>query len=148
MKTIVLSFSRQFPKYHPKAGKETKFVENILEDIKLTTIRGNYNRWLDIADKLDAGTHFLSLRYWSNKPYRSKQVEFEKVFKIDLKEVFITNGINGFQITINDEYLYYNDQVALAKKEGFEELEDFKNYFKEESFSGVMIEFLKVTSVF
>lgn len=41
MKTIVLTVSRHFPKYHPLAGKETHFVESILELIKKTTIRGN-----------------------------------------------------------------------------------------------------------
>jgi hypothetical protein len=144
MKTIVLTLSRNFPKTHPSAGKKTHFVESILNGNKKTTIRGNYERWQETADKLAEGTHILSLRYWSDKPYRSKQIEFAKCSKINLKEVFITNGVNGFQMSIEDEYTYYSDQLSISKKEGFEKLEDFTNWFQQGVFSGVLVEFLEI----
>jgi hypothetical protein len=110
MKTHVLIVSRTFPKTHPAAGEETHFVESIKNKIKTTTIRGNYEYWSNIVNSVNAGKAILSIRYWSDKPYRSKQVEFVRCTKLDAKEVFITNGVNGFQMTVDDEYLYYNDQ--------------------------------------
>jgi hypothetical protein len=110
MKTHVLIVSRTFPKTHPAAGEETHFVESIKNKIKTTTIRGNYEYWSNIVNSVNAGKAILSIRYWSDKPYRSKQVEFVRWTKLDAKEVFITNGVNGFQMTVDDEYLYYNDQ--------------------------------------
>lgn len=147
MKTIVLPVSRNYPKYHPKAGHETDFIDSILKRIKKGTIRGNYIRWLEIAYKLDEGTHILSLRYWSDKPYRSKQIEFARVSKIDIEEIFITNSVNGFEITLNETYLYYPEKLALAHKEGFVQLEDFENWFQQVTFSGALIEFLELEKV-
>tara|TARA_R110002111_G_scaffold5920_3_gene27401 strand:- start:1242 stop:1685 length:444 start_codon:yes stop_codon:yes gene_type:complete len=147
MKTIVLTFSRQFPKYHPSAGKDTNFVESILSGKKQTTIRGNYERWSDIADKLDANTHILSLRYWNDKPYRSKQTEFARLSKVDLKEVFITNTFSRFEISVDDCYLYHESKLKIAQNEGFDELKDFTAWFTDEEFTGAMIAFLNIEKV-
>jgi hypothetical protein len=147
MKTIVITFSKHFPKHHPKAGNDIHFVESILNGQKKTTIRSNYKRWEKIADQLEEGTHILSLRYWTDKPYRSKQIAFARCAKINIETVFITNNTNGFEMTLKDEYLYYSEQLAVAKKEGFNNLEDFRNWFQEDEFSGIMIEFLEIDEV-
>lgn len=108
----VLTFSRTFPAYHPKAGQQTYFVEQIwngLNNLKMPvpkvkelpsdfmwsilplsnygckyhTIRSG-NRW-KVGDK-------FSPRVWSGKPYRSKQIiiapdiEVKKVWEFEIKK--------------------------------------------------------------
>jgi hypothetical protein len=126
----VITFSRVFPKYHPKAGQPTYFVEQIynslfsknnlmdypkgleIDDtimgVKKHTIR-NGNRW-KVGDK-------FSPRVWSGKPYASKQiiladdVEVKKVFD------FIVEGpgyiLNGYAITLTELKI-------LAENDGLE----------------------------
>lgn len=114
----VITFSRTFPVYHPKAGKPTFFVEKFLKSIdeahqlnvwdrsdlsfinqwtltecepKHHTIRVG-NRW-KLGDK-------FSPRIWSDKPYKSKQIQFapdteiKKIYDIemDAEGVFYING--------------------------------------------------------
>lgn len=90
----VLTCSRFFPKGHPKAGQPTHFVEKI-EACLADTIPGwemsktfalhdwepYYNCTMPKGHTIRAGNRFkvgdmASLRVWSDKPYRSKQVEF------------------------------------------------------------------------
>lgn len=142
MKTIVLTVSRNFPKHHPKAGEQTKFVEHILTRTKRTTIRGNYDRWADIEKKLNAGTHVLSVRFWRDKPYKSKQVTFLTVTKIKVSSCFISN-MNSFKMSINDIYQPQEKLLEISKNEGFSAVEDFTNWFQDETFNGAMIEFLE-----
>ena len=104
----VITFSRVFPKYHPKAGQQTFFVEqfynslfskNNLMDypkgleidesilgIKKHTIRGG-KRW-KVGDK-------FSPRVWIDKPDNSKQI-------ILCDDVEIKN-IYDFKITTEDD---------------------------------------------
>ena len=132
----VITFSRYFPKGHPKEGQPTFFVEKIWEAIyldcvgtqslgsitslreigcdilshgvyppKLHTIRSG-NRWKvgDIA----------SLRVWSGKPYRSKQVEFAQV---EVKRIWPVRIYGGTGIITDTGYLplasvSYNDGLS------------------------------------
>ena len=107
----VITFSRQFPSYHPKAGQPTYFVEKVLrsvcEDMEhirryeytleiLQTI-GGYDitklglRAIDLFDPkhhtIRAGHRFkagdwFSPRVWSGKPYNSKQIQFAPDIRI------------------------------------------------------------------
>src|SRR5687767_4729574 len=84
----VITFSKYFPCYHPKAGKPTGFVMKIWKSLGYThnyelikdlftgfhdknvmpkhhTLRGG-SRW-KVGDK-------FSPRIWSGEPYRSKQI--------------------------------------------------------------------------
>jgi hypothetical protein len=45
LKCYVITVSKNFPVIHPEKGEPTFFIENILEGIKITTIRGNYPFW-------------------------------------------------------------------------------------------------------
>lgn len=76
MKTYVLTVSRNFSKNHPRAGDTTGFVEKIDQDQKIHTIRGNYEFWKDRIENIQEGKAYLSLRYWTDRPYASKQHEF------------------------------------------------------------------------
>lgn len=94
MTTYVITLSRTFPKTHKRAGQQTWFVEKINEaripisdrpimEKKIHTIRANYELWEKRYKKIEKGEACLSLRYWSEKPYRSKQVEFARLTRED-----------------------------------------------------------------
>jgi len=99
MKTYVITFSRQFPHSHKRSGEETNFVEKIMFGGKIHTIRNSYMVWEDRFKKIYKGEACLALRYWSGKPYRSKQVEFLRLTKDD--------GICIQPIIISDKKDYF-----------------------------------------
>ena len=143
MKTYVLTFSRQFPANHPRAGAETSFISKTLAREKQTTIRKNHFRWRKIAGDLKEQKGILSLRYWSDKPYRSKQIEFAQVSEINVRRAFITNDQNrGFEMSIDSDCQCRGDIAKIAEKEGLSVL-DFMDWFSEEEFSGALIELKK-----
>jgi hypothetical protein len=55
MKCTVLTVSRNFPQTHKRKGEKTYFVEGILTGRKKTTIRGNPDRWIKIAERVNSG---------------------------------------------------------------------------------------------
>lgn len=104
MKTYVLTLSAAFPKTHSNRIYPTYFKERFLlgqgcpdcvipQDlsgenisncnscvracflVKLHTIRANYPLWEKRIKEIQTGNAVLSIRQWSGKPYRSKQVE-------------------------------------------------------------------------
>lgn len=96
-KCIVLIVSIKFMSDHPCKGEDTDFPIKIVNQEKLHTIRsGNY--WRNVVDKVNAGTHYLSLRYWSGKPYCSKQVEFTTFEKLGYQEIKIYKRTNNIKI--------------------------------------------------
>jgi hypothetical protein len=171
----VLTCSRHFPKGHPRQGEETWFVEKILsvvlrdangrinlDDINpvirplvndFFIIDGGYNK----RHTIRAGNRFkpgemISLRVWSDKPYRSKQIEFAQM---EVKKVW------GIEIYQNEEYWVFTlngkqvgwdvpdfnvDQFVdeLAKNDGLTTV-DFLNWFsmhpkkKDQTFKGQII---------
>lgn len=147
MKTHVLIVSRYFPKTHPKNGQETRFIENILELLKIHTIRGNYDLWEKRIKEVQEGKAVLSVRYWSDKPYRSKQVEvcqFNQNSNVGIQELHyvkredlhnqepIIHGIYEDKIMILNNFgIHEMFTVELvAKNDGLNET-DFKNWFKD-----------------
>ena len=98
MKTYVLTLSQKFPAKHPKHGEPTNFNNQLLNAVwrahnmsvgfpqfgmKLHTIRANYELWRKRFEQIDAGKAILSVRYWTGKPYASKQMEICKLRKED-----------------------------------------------------------------
>ena len=155
----VIIFSRQFPKYHPKAGQPTYFVEKIWEVIglpekeysfnlpdeycnflrkdsaeiwaKYHTIRAG-NRWI-VGDK-------FSPRVWSGKPYKSKNIifakdiEIKKTWKFEIKcerNSEMRDDYSNF-IYIDKKLVMENDYLKLAKNDGLTE-KDFCDWFNIES---------------
>ena len=167
----VILCSRYFQKDHPKSGEPTFFVEKVwkalqtigysepqyffdelpgLESIidldvfkttweKYHTVRKG-KRW-KVGDT-------ASLRVWSGKPYRSKQITFadnvkvEKVFDIDIDECGVIS-INGLYF-LPDEIGGNDPEEELAKNDGLS-LDDFYEWLvmpcfrKEKAFSGQII---------
>jgi hypothetical protein len=148
----VITFSRQFPSYHPKKGQPTYFVEKVCRGIhswskeakeicdldvwascipKNHTIRAG-KRW-KVGDK-------FSPRVWSGKPYNSKQIiiapdiEIKKVWDFEIKD-----GL----FFIGEDLYAYNSSVELldklAENDGLNQI-DLLNWFKyPKEFSGQII---------
>lgn len=142
--------SRTFPAYHPKAGQQTDFVEKIWAALadevsgfkipdhckdwdwykyynaspKLHTMRAG-NRW-KVGD-------MASLRYWSERPRHSNQVEFaqvevKKVWPIEFRPVktgYSTASINCY---INSEKVEADVLQKLAESDGLT-LDDLIDWF-------------------
>lgn len=112
MKTYVLTLSQKFPSKHPNHGEPTNFNNQLLNAVwrahnmsvcfpqfgmKLHTIRANYELWRKRFEQIEAGKAILSVRYWTGKPYASKQMEICKLTNKD--------GIGLQQI----RFAHYND---------------------------------------
>lgn len=62
----VITLSKTFPAYHPRAGEQTGFAESFLSGRKIHTIRANVHGYYQDGD-------IVSVRQWGGLPYRSKQ---------------------------------------------------------------------------
>lgn len=168
----VLMCSRHFPKGHPKQGQPTWFVEKVWKSIWVAH-KGSANPlypWWEIYDEafpsgdirenihqhqpkhhtIRAGSRFkpgdmVSLRVWSDKPYRSKQIEFaqvevKKTWAIRLTIVNNTSVV----LTINGVEKHARWVHQLAANDGLDSL-DFINWFnihpkkKQQVFKGQII---------
>jgi hypothetical protein len=115
LKTYVLIVSRNFPTTHPRKGEPTYFPENILKGLNMNTdesidpkghtIRGNYDLWKKRIDEVAAGKAVLSIRYWTGKPYNSKQETI-----IDLTE---DHGVGVQKIAISKVGTGYKSNVFM-----------------------------------
>lgn len=148
----VLTCSRHFPKGHPKTGEPTFFVEQILNvllprpngvvnlnDIK-PEIRPFVNDFYIIDGSMckyttiRAGSRFkpgdmVSLRVWSDKPYRSKQIEFAQVEVKKVYPIEIYIGDLIVEVKVDEISQSLEDKELIAKNDGLE-LSDFVNWFK------------------
>lgn len=75
IKTYVITLSQHFLATHKRAGEPTDFKEKFLNGEKIHTIRANYPLWEKRVKEVQEGRAVLSIRQWTGKPYRSKQVE-------------------------------------------------------------------------
>lgn len=148
MKTYVITISKTFPKWHCCQGKETMFrqllenglvcgncsklrrslcktCDNVLMR-KIHTIRGNYEMWKKRFEEIENNKACLSVREWSGKPYRSKQVEIVRLTKDDgiglqkLRFAYESPGIprleyqNGAERDISSKKLANNDGLSVS----------------------------------
>jgi hypothetical protein len=164
MKTYVLTVSRIFPKTHKRAGEESYFKEKLISAVggydnklgksigldkinpKLHTIRSNYNLWSKRISEIKSGNAILSIRYWSGKPYNSKQVEICQLDKnsgIGIQELSPISTLG--KIVDWKEVLIYSDDntyseipiTTIAKNDGLS-FDDFKEWFKKYDLSKAM----------
>lgn len=155
----VITFSRTFPAYHPKAGQPTYFVEKIYQSIGW--INCDYDRQFDPRLSLDmvspkhhtirAGSRWkvgdkFSPRVWSGKPYNSKQITIAP--DIEIKKVWefkISKYADGYWIDFGSYHVSENFaselsiMPLLSKNDGLE-FQDLLAWFKFPSpFSGQII---------
>lgn len=125
----VITFSTTFPAYHPKKGDPTFFVEKFLSGEKVHTIRAN--------NRFKQGEYF-SPRFWSEKPYNSKQITFAedtlitKVYDFEIKQAYKMLPLDyDTDIIINHWFYHSCDSIIieLAKNDGLSKA-DLLNWFK------------------
>jgi hypothetical protein len=167
----VLTCSRQFPKGHPKAGQPTWFVEKVLncfrrEDFSLPTsfipwtenyvtlLKGEeYLKAMAVRDlkhhTIRAGNRWkvgdmASLRVWSGKPYRSKQIEFAQVEVKKVWEFSISHGNYSINTIQQGSFIPDCGLEKLANNDGLY-VDDFWSWFdippkmKQQVFAGQII---------
>lgn len=161
MKTYVLTVSKNFPTTHPRKGEPTCFMDKInasvicrkrcfgecelcknykwLSSQKLHTIRSNYDLWKKRIDKVNEEKAILSLRYWSGKPYNSKQVEFLQLTSKDgigVQEICFDDHICDWSDTafiyelVNDNQIYRDIKFSVLSGNDGLSIQDFKDWFK------------------
>lgn len=160
----VITFSRVFPVYHPKAGQSTYFVEQIYNSIYRDksgdwseapgttsnyvvelepTILGRKHHTIRNGSRWKVGDKF-SPRVWSGKPYQTKQIviaddlEIKKIYDFEIKIVEVDGGFasKGF---LNDKRVSPDYLMEIAENDGLL-LEDFLAWFQfPKSFKGQVI---------
>jgi len=129
MKCYVLIVSDFFPKYHKRAGEETGFSRGIINKDKIHTLRLNWKLWEKRFEKISKGEAYISVRKWSDKPYRSKQVLIRNFYKEDgIGFEIMRTGIFGVCMSA----VVYNrpDYPIIAKNDGLTH-DDFTDWFKD-----------------
>lgn len=138
MKTYVITLSRHFLANHKRAGEETHFKEKFLlgqgltdydtpSMAKIHTIRANYPLWEKRIKEVQDGHAVLSIRQWTGKPYRSKQVEIAMLTDrngVGIQMLrFLGDNFNGGYIRNgvypSDKILAKNDGLLLADWEAW-----------------------------
>lgn len=127
MKTYVITLSRHFLANHKRAGEETHFKEKFLSGEKLHTIRANYPLWEKRIKEVQDGRAILSIRQWTGKPYRSKQVE--------IAMLTAENGVGIQRLEFTDCRLRFpyidsewTSMVSIAEHDGLS-LNDWVEWF-------------------
>lgn len=126
MKTYVLTVSQKFAARHPRAGELTNFPSAILEGRKIHTIRANFELWEKRVKEISDGAARLSIRIWTDKPYRSPQQEIKSLTAADGVGIEKLN-LYGLQPVINKKWVA---PLALTKNDGLA-FEDFEPWFKD-----------------
>ena len=132
--------SRVFPVTHPKKGSSTGFPENIIDKIKIHTIRGNYPFWEKRINEINEGKAILSVRIWTGKPYQSPQKEIAQFDK--------NSGIGIQMIAEVSNFIYAEigtkeiDCVEIAKNDGLS-FNDFCEWFRNAKGEMAIIHFTK-----
>lgn len=128
MKTYILTFSKEFPTSHPLAGTPTFFIDKITRKEKLHTIRTNAALWMNRFIDIQEGNAILSLRYWSDKPYRSSQIEFGRLGKEEGIGIQLLQFKGDLMTPVVDHWCYPSCR-ELAKNDGLQ-FDDWCNWFK------------------
>lgn len=145
MKAVV-TLSKKFFPAHYRAGQETEFKAKVLAETKKHTCRSNYEYWAKKIAKVKETGGVLSVRQWSEKPYRSPQevitevpADVVSIQKLELRrdKVMVEHHVEGERSPISTAWNYdYTAQVdgrpvpllALAENDGLN-VEEFKAWF-------------------
>ena len=101
-------------------------------ELRLHTIRANYPLWEKRIKDIQEGHAVLSVRQWSGKPYRSKQVEIAQLTAengVGIQKLSFDKDKDGVlslkYFNINGKYI---DRVKLANNDGLS-LEYWQEWF-------------------
>jgi len=145
----VITFSRTFPAYHPKAGEPTFFVEKIWKGIYDINGNGydpsggyqdyhdnhfhpmgkglkNIHKFAPKYHTIRAGNRWkvgdkFSARVWSGKPYNSKQIIIAP--DMEVKKVWDFEMDLNCIYSINGKYTEEQTDYNLALNDGLTEIE-------------------------
>lgn len=145
-KQIVLVLSKRFPSKHISKGKPTMFKEKLYEGTKIHTIRSNYELWKHNIGKINNNEDcIMSVRQWSDKPYRSKQQEIKSLSKVGYERITMQyNPISGsVKAVVNGKQ--FSDVKKIAENDGLK-WEEFVDWFfgqgmNKTLFQGIIIHF-------
>lgn len=154
----IITFSRTYPSYHPKAGQPTHFVEKVLRSVhddehiqqfyqNMNTLKsiGGYDvTKLDLApiDIMDPKHHTIRAGHrwkagdwfkpcvWSGKPYRSKMIQFApEIQVVKTWDFVIREFIDGFWMDFGSHSLPVVDiDSPVAGNDGLT-TDDFTAWF-------------------
>lgn len=128
MKTFVLIVSQRFPQTHKRKGENTYFPGQILDGIKIHTIRANYDLWAKRIAMINKGEALLSVRHWSDKPYRSPQIEFDEYTTVGIEKLTFKHGRFHHPL-VNGEFITDGMSPTFAKNDGLSFV-DFNDWFR------------------
>lgn len=98
---------------------QPRFVDDVRDGSKLCTIRKTPKRMPRVGD-------LISLRAWSGKPYRSKQIILKESVITAVSPISVS-GMVG--IRIGDEDIPEEDEDDFARHDGFKDFEDMRKWF-------------------
>lgn len=135
MKTHVLIISTKFPITHDRSGETTGFEDKILNKEKIHTIRASYKHWEKRIKEVREGKAILSVRYWTGKPYGSKQakvIDFDSESGIGVQKIGFNSGDPLQPVMLDDRYFKHINPFMVAENDGLD-VNDFKSWFKKYS---------------
>ncbi len=137
VKTYVITLSKKFMSDHPRSGQPTDFEASVKGKRKIHTLRNNFPFWEKRIKEIQDGTARLSIRQWTGKPYRSKQIE--------IMELTAKDGVGIQRATITrsewkeDKLRHFSYWVeigeneipieTIAQNDGFAFCPDFMAWF-------------------
>ena len=128
MKTYVITLSEYFPLKNKRVGEKTNFKKKFLNGEKTHTIRMNYPLWEKRIKEVQKGRAVLSIRQWTGKPYRSKQIEIATLTAKNgigvQKLIFVGNDIMLPVVEYGGNKFRSMDRYRLASNDGL----SFKNW--------------------
>jgi hypothetical protein len=154
----VITFSRVFPSYHPRAGEQTGFIHKIWKSIGRPHSNFVYpelhTQWINydgVAESIAPKHHtiraghrwkagdYFSPRVWSGKPYNSKQIQFAPDIKIkkvwDFQIIRERDGIlTWYSMTLNGKIFHsqFHTAAEIWTNDGLT-YNEFCDWFKMDS---------------
>lgn len=146
MKKYSLKLSQKFMRNHPRCGEDTFFKMKYRLGEKKHTIRENIEYWSRVVDEVNAGRAYLAIEYWSGKPYWSKPIEIDRLYKLGKQIIYMDKIHEGeYEIVWTiDGNVIAESLITLARNDGLKYM-DFLNWFfkpkKAAAFKGIIIHF-------
>ena len=113
----VVLFDVLFPRVHPRVGEPTFFVNSIIQNNKVHTVRKG--KWFKEG-------MIISPRIWSGVPYRSKQFVF--THPLTIIEVYNFSKLDGLGWFLDNKKISAAMLEIIARNDGLSR-KDFTDYF-------------------
>lgn len=137
-KRIIIILAKRYPIVCGRKNEPTDFAEKIKDGRKKHIIKGNYYLWKHNAELLAKGGYYLSVRQWSERPFRSPQEEVMRIDKpIDVRPIKLTYLAEYDTLTamlpLQGKFI---DPGTLAKNCGMDNEQNLKEWFFSRQING------------